>query len=117
MNEREIVALANQTAKEIRQSITEGGRVLDDSGEDIIREFLRASLRMWQHGKKVTPESMASLITEIIQRRRHETQTETEVMNAMVIFGAKFPAFVENDQRERDAEAKLIAATMPAVKA
>ena len=116
MNEREIAALAAQTAKEIHEAITDAGRVLDAAGEDIIKEYLTACLRMWQHGKKVTHESISSLITEIFQRRRHETQTEGEVMNAMLIFGTKFPAFVENDQRERDAEAARIAAAMPAVK-
>ena len=116
MNEREIAALAAQTAKDIHETITEAGRVLDAAGEDIIKEYLTACLRMWQHGEKVTHESISPLITEIFQRRRHETQTEEEVMNAMLIFGTKFPEFVENERRERDAEAAQIAATLPAVK-
>lgn len=117
MNEREINELAAWTAKEIRNAVIEEGRLFDSAGEDILREYIRTCLINWQREGIATLEACSQQVTEIFQRRKHETQTELEVFNAMMIFGSKFPAFARNNQRERDEEAAQIAATLPAVKA
>ena len=117
MNTKEINDLAAWTAKSIADTIKEAGRTIDDAGTDIIREYVKACLIDWQHGGKASLENCAQLVTEIFQRRKSETATELEVFNAMMILGAKFPAFVAENQRERDAESAKFAAAMPAVKA
>lgn len=116
MNEREINELAAWTAKEIRNAVTEEGRAFDAAGEDIVREYVRTCLINWQRSGIATLEACSQPVTEIFQRRKHETQTELEVFNAMMIFGSKFPAFARNNQRERAEDAAKIAATLPAVK-
>ena len=116
MNSKEIARLAAWTARAIRDTITESGRELDAAGEDIIREYVQTSLTKWQRGEKVSAESLSELITEIFQRRRHETQTDGEVINSLMVLAAKFPSFVEQNQRARDEEARKIASGLPAVK-
>ena len=116
MNEREIAELAAWTAKSIREAITEENRELDDAGEDIIREYIQTCLRKKERGDKITLETCAQLVTEIFTRRRNETKTDLETFNAMMIFGAKFPSFVDQNRRERDAESARLAEELPAVK-
>ena len=116
MDRKEIAALAAWTAREIQVTIKDSGRELDGAGEDIIREYVQASLTKWQRGEKINLENLSTLLTEIFQRRQHETKNADEVMNSMLILGSKFPSFVEEHQRERDAEAKRIAAAIPAIK-
>lgn len=116
MTAKEISNLATWTAKSIQDSVRDGGRILDDAGTDIVREYVQICLTKWQRGEKITLENLSKLVTEIFQRRHHETKNEDEVMNAMMILGSKFPAFVADNQRQRDEEAKRFAAAMPAVK-
>ena len=116
MTTKEINELAAWTAREIRNTVLQEGRTFDAPGEDILCEYVRSCLVSQNRGDKISAELCAKLATEIFTRRQHETQTQTEVMNAIVIFGAKFPSFVENEQRARDAEAARIAATLPAIK-
>lgn len=116
MNEREIAELAAWTAKSIRDTVTDAGRELDDAGESIIREYIQTCLRKRERGDKISLETCSQLVTEIFLRRRNETTTELETFNAMMIFGSKFPAFVEENQRARDAEAARLAAEIPPVK-
>ena len=97
-------------------TIKDSGRELDDAGEDIIREYVQAALTKWHRGEKINLENLSALLTEIFKRRQHETKNADEVMNSMLILGSKFPAFVEQNQRERDEEAKKLAAEIPAVK-
>ncbi len=117
MNTKEINELATWTAAEIRRTVLQEGRLFDAAGEDIVREYVRACLIPWQHGEKISVELCAKIADEIFSRRQNETQTQAEVRNAMLILGSKFPAFVADNQRERDAEAAQIAATLPAIKA
>lgn len=117
MTQKEINELAAWTAKTIRDTIEEAGRTLDDAGEDIIREYVQACLLHRERTGTATLEDCANLVTEIFQRRKHETTTELEAFNAMMIIGSKFPAFVRENQMARDEEAAQIAATLPAVKA
>ncbi len=116
MNKKEIAELAAWTAKSIKDTLTMDGRKLDAAGEDIIREYVQTDLTNWQRGEKISVESSAQLVQEIFTRRRHETKTEDEVFNAMMILCSKFPAFVESQKREREAEAERLAEKMPAVK-
>ena len=116
MTTKEINDLAAWTAREIRNTVLQEGRTFDATGEDIVREYVRSCLVSQNRGDKISAELCAKLATEIFTRRQHETQTQTEVMNAMLIFGSKFPSFVADNQRQRDAEAAQIAATLPAVK-
>ena len=116
MTKKEISELAAWTAKSIQDTVRGSGRELDDAGTDIIREYVQSSLLSWERGEKITLENLSELVKKIFERRRHETKNEDEVMNAMMILAAKFPAFVENNQRQRDAEAQRIADAMPAVK-
>ena len=116
MNSREIDSLAAWTAKSIKETLTAEGRKLDDAGEDIIREYIQSDLKNFQRGEKITLENSARLVDEILARRRHETTTLGEVMNALSILSAKFPVFVEESLRQREEEAKRIAAKMPAIK-
>ncbi|MBR0261835.1 MAG: hypothetical protein IJQ85_08600 [Selenomonadaceae bacterium] len=116
MTAREISELAKWTAKSIQDAVREGGRELDDAGTDIIREYVKSSLLMWQRGEKISHENLSRLFNEIFLRRHQETKNEDEVMNAMLILGSKFPSFVEENQRQREAEAKILAAKMPTVK-
>ena len=116
MTNKEIAELATWTAKSIQDSVKESGRELDDAGTDIVREYVQSSLLKWQRGEKISHENLSKLVSEIFLRRRHETKNEDEVMNAIMVLGAKFPAFVENNQRERDEEAKKLAAEIPVVK-
>ena len=116
MNEREINELAAWTAREIRNAVLQEGRAFDAAGEDILCEYVRTCLVSQKRGDKISLELCAKLVTEIFTRRQQETQTQTEVMNAMLVFGSKFPSFVADEQRQRDAEAARIAAILPAVK-
>ena len=116
MNKKEIAELAAWTAKSIKDALAMDGRKLDAAGEDIIREYVQSDLLNWQRGEKITLENSSKLVQEIFTRRRHETKTEDEVFNAMMILCSKFPAFVESQQRERESEAERLAETMPAVK-
>ena len=116
MTRKEISEMSKWTAKSIQDAVKEGGRELDDAGTDIIREYVQSSLLMWQRGEKISHESLSRLLNEIFLRRHQETKNEDEIMNAMLILGSKFPAFVEENQRQRDAEAKILAAKMPAIK-
>ncbi|MBR3745664.1 MAG: hypothetical protein IKN27_01735 [Selenomonadaceae bacterium] len=116
MNEKEINELAAWTAAEIRRTVLQEGRLFDAAGEDILCEFVRSCLLSQRRGDKISLELCAKILTDIFTRRQHETQTQTEVMNAMLIFGSKFPTFVADNQRERDAEAAQIAASLPAIK-
>ena len=116
MNSREIERLAAWTARAIRDTITDSGRELDAAGEDIIREYVQTFLTKWQRGEKISLENLSELVTEIFQRRRHETQTDGEVINSLMILCAKFPSFVKENQRARDEEARKIASGLPAIK-
>lgn len=116
MTRKEIADLAAWTAKSIKDTLETDGRQLDDAGEDIIREYVQTDLRNWQLGKKITLETCEQTVQEILSRRSHETGTLNEVCNALMILSSKFPAFVESNLREREAEAKRLAETMPAVK-
>ena len=116
MNEKEIAELAAWTAKAISDAVRQEKREFDDAGEDIVREYVQSCLLDWKRGKKISLEHCSEVVTEIFTRRRNETKTEGEVLNAMMILGSKFPSFVEEQQRERDAEAARLAASMPAIK-
>ena len=116
MTNGEISELAEWTAKSIQDAVREGGRVLDDAGRDIVREYVQSSLLKWERGEEITLENLTLLLQEIFKRRHNETKTEDEVFNSMMILGSKFPSFVADNQRERDKEAAQIAATLPAVK-
>ena len=116
MTEKEINELAAWTAAEIRRTVLQEGRLFDAAGEDILCEFVRSCLLSQRRGDKISLELCAKIADEIFTRRKNETQTQAEVTNAMLIFASKFPSFVENNQRERDAEAAQIAASMPAIK-
>ena len=116
MNSREIAEMAAWTAKSIKDSLAMDGRRLDDAGEDIIKEYLRTDMRKWQLGEKITLESSSQLVKEILSRRRHETGTFDEVFSALLVLSSKFPDFVASNLRQREAEAKRIAAKMPAIK-
>ena len=116
MNSREIAQLAAWTARSIRDTITDSDRELDAAGEDIIREYVQTSLTKWQRGEKISLKSLSELITEIFQRRQHETKTEGEVINSLMILAEKFPLFVKQNQSARDEEARKIASDLPAVK-
>ena len=116
MTTKEINELAAWTAREIRKAVLQEGRSFDAAGEDILCEYVRSCLVSKNCGDKISLELCAKLLTDIFTRRQHETQTQTETMNAMLIFGAKFPSFVEDEQRQRDAEAARIAAVLPAIK-
>lgn len=116
MNEREIAELSAWTAKSIREAIEESERELDDAGEDIIREYIQTCLRKKERGDKITLETCANLVTEIFTRRRNETKADLETFNAMMIFGANFPSFVEENRRARDAESARLAEELPAIK-
>jgi hypothetical protein len=116
MTRKEIAELAAWTAKSIKDTLTMDGRKLDDAGEDIIREYVQRDLINWQRGEKITLENSTQLVQEIMLQRRHETDTEAEVYNALAVLCSKFPKFVEENQRERDAEAKRLAESMPAFK-
>ena len=117
MNKKEIAELAAWTARAIRDTIIDAGRKLDDAGEDIIREYIQACLLNRRLTGQATFEDSARLAEDILARRRLETKTENETVNAIMIFGAKFPAFITQLQRDRDAKAAKLAAMMPAVKA
>ena len=116
MNNKEIDSLAAWTAKSIKDTLTMDDRKLDDAGEDIIREYVQSDLKNFQRGEKITLESSALLVEEILSRRRHETATLAEVRNALSILSLKFPAFVEDTLRQREEEARKIAAKMPAIR-
>ena len=116
MTTKEINELSAWTAREIRNAVLQEGRTFDAAGEDILCEYVRSCLVSRNRGDKISLEHCSKLLTEIFTRRQSETQTQTEVMNAMLIFGAKFPTFVENEQRQHDAEAARIAAVLPAIK-
>lgn len=116
MNTTEINDLAAWTAQSISDTIKDSGRTIDAAGTDIIRQYVQTCLHDWQLLGKASREHCAELVTEIFTRRKHETTTELEAFNAMMIFGANFPAFVENNRRMEEAEAARLAATMPAVK-
>ena len=116
MNSREIDSLAAWTAKSIKDALSVEGRRIDDAGEDIIREYVQSDLKNFRRGEKITLESSARLVEDILSRRRHETTTLDEVINALSILSSKFPAFVEDNLRQREEEARRIAAKMPAIK-
>ncbi len=116
INSKEISELAAWAAKNIKEILITGGRKLDDAGEDIIREYVQTELKNWQLGEKITLENSSRLVDEILSRRQHETETLDEVMNALFLISAKFPGFVEENLRQREAEARILAAKMPAVK-
>ena len=116
MNEKEIAELSAWTAREIRSAVLQEGRAFDAAGEDIVREYVQTCLLHWKRGGKVSLDHCAETVAEIFQRRQNETNTKEEVMNAMMLLGSKFPSFVEENQKQRDAEAAKIAASMPAVK-
>lgn len=116
MTSREIADLAAWTANSIRATLKFDGRKLDDAGADIIREYVQTDLTNWDRGEKVTAETSSRLAQEIMARRRHETQTENEVYISLSVLSSKFHEFVEEQVRKRDAEAKRLAATMPAIK-
>lgn len=116
MNKKEIADLAAWTAKSIQDTLTQDGRKLDDAGADIIREYVQTDLTNSERGEKITIENSIKLAQEILANRRHETKTEDETFNALMILSSKFPAFVTANRRKRDEEAARIAATMPAVK-
>ncbi|MBR4153168.1 MAG: hypothetical protein IKT98_09450 [Selenomonadaceae bacterium] len=116
MTSKEIDEIALWTAKSIKETLAKSDRKLDDAGEDIIREYLAKDLRNWQRGEKVTLETSARLVKEILSQRYNETETLNEVLNALKILSSKFPLFVENNQRQRAAEAQRLAASMPAIK-
>ena len=116
MTRKEIADLAAWTAKAIKDTLTMDGRRLDDAGADIIREYVQTDLTNWERGNKVTVESSSRLVQEIMARRRHETATEGEVFNALSVLCAKFPDFVKEQTQAREAEAKRLAAKMPAIK-
>ena len=116
MNEKEIAELAAWTAKAIRDTVLQAGRTFDDAGEDIVREYVQACLSDWKYGKKISLEYCAETATELFAQRCRETKDGQEVFNALLTLGTKFPSFVEENQRERDAEAAKLAASMPAIK-
>lgn len=100
MNDKEISALAKQTAEDIAETIRSAGRAIDEAGTDILRECIQTCLGNWQRGEEISLETCASWVTEIFTRRRNETQTELEAFNAMMIFGSNFPNFVRDNQTE-----------------
>ena len=116
MTRKEIADLAVWTGKAIKDTLTMDGRKLDDAGADIIREYVQSDLTNWERGNKVTVESSSRLAQEIMARRRHETQTEVEVFNSLAVLCTKFPEFVDEQLQARAAEAKRLAAKMPAIK-
>ena len=116
MDKKEIAYLASWTAKAIKDTLTQDGRQLDDAGEDIIREYVQTDLTNWERGEKITLDSSSKLVAKILERRRHETNTLSEVCNALMVLCSKFPEFVEENLREREAEARRLAASMPAIK-
>ena len=116
MTSREIAELALWTAKAIQDTLAIDGRRLDDAGTDIIREYVQTDLKNWKRGEKITVGNSAALVKEILSRRSHETETFDEVINALTALYMKFPNFVEDQQRQREAEAKILAAVMPAIK-
>ncbi len=116
MDKKEIAELAAWTAKSIKDTLAYDGRQLDDAGEDIIREYVQTDLLNWQRGAKITLESSSLTVQKILERRRHETNTLNEVCSALMILCSKFPDFVASNMRAREAEAEIIADTLPAVK-
>jgi len=116
MTSKEIADLAAWTANAIQSSLKMSGRKIDDAGADIIREYVQADLTNWNRGENITVEKSTQLGQEIMARRRHETQTENEVFISMSVLSSKFHEFVEDQLRKRAAEAKRLAATMPAIK-
>ena len=116
MTNREIAELALWTAKAIQDTLAIDGRKLDDAGTDIIREYVQTDLQNWKRGEKITVGNSAAIVKEILSRRSHETKTFDEVMNALTVLYMKFPNFIEEQQRAREAEAKILAAKMPAIK-
>lgn len=116
MTSREIAELALWTAKAIQDTLAIDGRRLDDAGTDIIREYVQTDLKNWKRGEKITVGNSAALVKEILSRRSHETETFDEVISALTVLYMKFPDFVEDQQRQREAEAKRLAAVMPAIK-
>lgn len=116
MTKREIDEMAAWTAKSIQEALKTDGRELDDAGKDIIREYVQSDLQNWKRGEKVTLENSKNLVAEILSRRHQETKTLGEVLNALTVLCSKFPSFIEAQQREREAEARILAAVMPAIK-
>lgn len=116
MTSKEIADLAAWTANAIQSSLKMNGRKIDDAGADIIREYVQTDLTNWDRGKPIKVETSTQLAQEIMARRRHETQTENEVFISLSVLSSKFHEFVEDQIRKRAAEAKRLAATMPAVK-
>lgn len=103
MNDKEISALSTQTAADIAATIAKAGRAIDEAGTDILREYIQTCLGNWQRGEEISLEACSQWVTEIFTRRRNETQTELEAFNAMMIFGANFPAFVRDNQNQTEA--------------
>ncbi len=116
MTSKEIADLAAWTANSIQTTLKFDGRKLDDAGADIIREYVQTDLTNWDRGNKVTVETSTRLAQDIMAQRRHETQTENEVFISLSVLSSKFHEFVEDQLRQRAAEAKRLAATMPAIK-
>lgn len=116
MTTKEIADLSTWTAKSICDTIKESGRKIDAAGQDIIREYIQTCLHDWQVNGNASLENCAQMATEIFMRRKSETKTELETFNSLLIFGANFPEFVKENQRERDAEATQLANEIPPVK-
>lgn len=115
MNKIEINKSAEFAWKKIKPNFN---RIdLDSASEEIILEYLRSELTRWQLGETITAENSAQTAQKVLELRRQETSTFDGVSGVLTALSSVVPTALEALQRERDEEAKQLAASMPVVKA
>lgn len=89
---------------------------LDEAGEDIIKEYLRAELTRWQFGEAITTDSSAQTAQKVLQRRRQDTTTFDGVSRVLKLLSPFVAQALEAMQRDRNEEAQRLASSMSAIK-
>lgn len=116
MTTSEIARAAKMMARQCRRALNKNDIKLDDASESIIREYVQAELTNWQRENKYIPEMSAQLVRDILSRRLQETTAPFETAETLKLIFANLPALFDKIQREREAEAKALAAKLPAIK-
>ena len=116
MTNREIARVAKITARKCRRGLNKCNIKLDDASESIICEYVQTELTNWQRENKYVPEMSIQFIQEILSRRLNETTVPYETAETLKLIFANLPALFDKIQRERESEAKELAAKLPAIK-
>ena len=116
MTNREIAHAAKIMARKCRRGLKKCDIKLDDAAENIICEYVQTELKNWQRENKYIPEISAQLVEKILSTRLQETATPFETVETLKLIFANLPVLFDKIQREREAEAKELAAKLPAIK-